>query len=423
MSPTVEPDVVTVAHDAGAAAIIGGLTPTEILAAWRAGADVVKVFPGRIATPGYFADLAGPLPHIPLMPTGNVDLETAPAYLKAGAIAVGVGKALDQSPASCRRTARGRPVRRCPVARGRRRIDRHEPMTDRPVAVVYGELLMRLDPPGFQRLVQADTFEVRFTGAEANAGVSLVNFGVPTRVVSRVPDSEIGEACVRFMRRHGLDTTFVARGGERLGLFYLETGVAQRPSKVIYDRSGTSFRTPEQTDYDWPAIFAGAAWFHFSGTAAALGPRAVEVLDEALTAAAGAGVTVSCDLNYRKMLWGDRAPASVMEPLMDRVHVLIGNEEDTERVFGIRAGASDPRAGRAGRGFLHASRAKSWFGGSASGPSPRPCAAAGPLLATVGQRSCPTAPTPGRAVPTTSTRSSIASARVMRSRAPSSTAS
>ena len=104
---------------------------------------------------------------------------------------------------------------------------------------------MRLDPPGFQRLVQADSFEVRFTGAEANAGVSLVNFGVPTRVVSRVPDNEIGEACLRFIRRHGLDTTFVARGGERLGLFYLETGVAQRPSKVIYDRSGTSFRTPE----------------------------------------------------------------------------------------------------------------------------------------------------------------------------------
>jgi 2-dehydro-3-deoxygluconokinase len=219
-------------------------------------------------------------------------------------------------------------------------------MTDRPVAVVYGELLMRLDPPGFQRLVQADSFEVRFTGAEANAGVSLVNFGVPTRVISRVPDTEIGEACVRFMRRHGLDTTFVARGGERLGLFYLETGVAQRPSKVIYDRSGTSFRTAEATDYDWPSIFAGATWFHFSGTAAALGPRAEAALDDALTAAAGAGVTVSCDLNYRKMLWADRSPAAVMEPLMDRVHVLIGNEEDTERVFGIRAGASDPSAGR-----------------------------------------------------------------------------
>jgi 2-dehydro-3-deoxygluconokinase len=219
-------------------------------------------------------------------------------------------------------------------------------MTDRPVAVVYGELLMRLNPPGFQRIVQADSFEVRFTGAEANAGVSLVNFGVPTRVVSRVPENEVGEACLRFVRRHGLDTTFVARGGDRLGLFYLETGVAQRPSKVIYDRSGTAFRTPEKTDYDWPAIFAGAAWFHFSGTAAALGPGAEAVLDDALTAAAGAGVTVSCDLNYRKMLWGDRSPGAVIEPLMDRVHVLIGNEEDTERVFGIRAGSSDVSAGR-----------------------------------------------------------------------------
>src|SRR5215210_998636 len=127
-------------------------------------------------------------------------------------------------------------------------------MTDRRHAVVYGELLLRLDPPGFQRIVQTDTFEVRFTGAEANAGVSLVNFGVPTRVVSRVPDTDIGEACLRFLRRHGLDTTFVARGGDRLGLFYLETGASHRPSKVIYDRAHTSIQTPTEGDYDWPAI-------------------------------------------------------------------------------------------------------------------------------------------------------------------------
>jgi 2-dehydro-3-deoxygluconokinase len=219
-------------------------------------------------------------------------------------------------------------------------------MTAGGFAVVYGELLMRLDPPGFQRLLQADSFDVRFTGAEANAGVSLVNFGVPTRVVSRVPASDIGEACVRFLDRFGLDTTFIARGGERLGLFYLETGAAQRPSKVIYDRGHSSFRTPSDQDYDWPAIFQDAIWFHISGTAAALGDRSVAVLDEALTAAATAGVTVSCDLNYRAALWGDRSPAVVMERLMDRVDVLIGNEEDTERVFGIKASRADVVAGR-----------------------------------------------------------------------------
>ena len=219
-------------------------------------------------------------------------------------------------------------------------------MTDRPVAVVYGELLMRLDPPGFQRIVQADSFEVRFTGAEANAGVSLVNFGVPTRVVSRVPENEVGEACLRFVRRHGLDTTFVARGGDRLGLFYLETGVAQRPSKVIYDRSGTAFRTPEKTDYDWPAIFAGAAWFHFSGTAAALGPGAEAVLDDALTAAAGAGSPSAATSTIERCCGVPLARRPVMEPLMDRVDVLIGNEEDTERVFGIKASGSDVSAGR-----------------------------------------------------------------------------
>lgn len=218
-------------------------------------------------------------------------------------------------------------------------------MTDRRHAVVYGELLLRLDPPGFQRIVQADTFEVRFTGAEANAGVSLVNFGIPTRVVSRVPDSEIGEACLGFLRRHGLDTSHVARGGDRLGLFYLETGAAQRPSKVIYDRADTAIRMPVDGDYDWPTILADAAWFHFSGTAAALGDRAVDALSEALSTAAAAGVTVSCDLNYRSMLWGDRPAGKVMEPLMDRVDVLLGNEEDAERVFGVKAGGSDVVAG------------------------------------------------------------------------------
>jgi 2-dehydro-3-deoxygluconokinase len=221
-------------------------------------------------------------------------------------------------------------------------------MTTGQLAVVYGELLMRLDPPSFRRLVQADSFEVRFTGAEANAGVSLVNFGVPVRVVSRVPATDIGDACLGFLRRFGLDTTFVARGGERLGLFYLETGAAQRPSKVIYDREHSSFRAPSDNDYDWPAILRDATWFHVSGTAAALGDRSVTVLDEALTAAASAGVTVSCDLNYRAALWGDRSPAPVMEGLMDRVDVLIGNEEDTERTFGIKASRTDVVAGRVG---------------------------------------------------------------------------
>jgi 2-dehydro-3-deoxygluconokinase len=219
-------------------------------------------------------------------------------------------------------------------------------MTDRRHAVVYGELLLRLDPPGFQRLVQTDTFEVRFTGAEANAGVSLVNFGIPTRVVSRVPDSEIGEACLGFLRRHGLDTSHVARGAGRLGLLYVETGVAQRPSKVIYDRADTAIRMPVDGDFDWPTILAGAGWFHFSGTAATLGDRAVDVLSEALNTAAAAGVTVSCDLNLRSLLWGDRSAGRVMEPLMDRVDVLLGNEEDAERVFGVKAGGSDVVAGK-----------------------------------------------------------------------------
>ena len=238
---------------------------------------------------------------------------------------------------------------------------------------------------------------MRFTGAEANAGVSLVNFGIPTRVVSRVPDSEIGEACLGFLRRHGLDTSHVARGGDRLGLFYLETGAAQRPSKVIYDRADTAIRMPVDGDYDWPTILADAAWFHFSGTAAALGDRAVDALSEALTAAAAAGVTVSCDLNYRSMLWGDRPAGRVMEPLMDRVDVLLGNEEDAERVFGVKAGGSDVVAGKVDAAAY--ARAAEELVRALRVPLRRDDAARAAVRrrATPGRPSSPTAPLPGRA--------------------------
>jgi 2-dehydro-3-deoxygluconokinase len=212
--------------------------------------------------------------------------------------------------------------------------------------IAFGELLMRLESKGYERLVQVDEFRVRYTGAEANAAVSLVNFGMDGYVVSKVPDNEIGQACLNYLSRFGLDTQYVARGGERLGLFYLESGAAQRASKVIYDRAHSAIRESTLADFDWEAICTDKDWFHFSGTAPALGENVQRVLEAGLKTAKKHGLSVSCDLNYRAKLWSPGEANRVMTGLMRYVDVLIGNEEDAEKVFGIRAEGSDVTQGK-----------------------------------------------------------------------------
>jgi 2-dehydro-3-deoxygluconokinase len=206
---------------------------------------------------------------------------------------------------------------------------------DRRRVIAFGELLLRLNPPGVERIVQASTFEVRYTGAEANAGVMLAALGAEAVAVSKVPANEIGQACLNYLRRYGVDTRYVVRGGARLGLFYLETGIAQRPSKVLYDREHSAFRSLAPEEIDWPTILDGAAWFHFSGTAPAAGPAVVATLKAGLDLARRRGVTVSCDLNYRARLWRPEEARSVMTDLMPCVDILIGNEEDAVTVFGL----------------------------------------------------------------------------------------
>lgn len=211
--------------------------------------------------------------------------------------------------------------------------------------VGFGDLLMRLEPPGLQRIVQASSFQVGFTGAEANAAVLLANLGVPARVASKVPASPVGQACVNFLRRYGLDTSTIVRGGERLGIFYLETGASQRASTVIYDRAHTSFATSGAADYDWARILDGASWLHFSGTAAALGESVRGALREGLQAARESGVTVSCDLNYRARMWSPAEAQEEMTRLAPYIDVLFGNEEDAATVFGVKAEGSDVKKG------------------------------------------------------------------------------
>jgi 2-dehydro-3-deoxygluconokinase len=211
--------------------------------------------------------------------------------------------------------------------------------------VGFGEVLLRLNPPAPERFRQANSFEVRYSGAEANVGVSLANFGVRASAVTKVPDNELGQACLDYLRRYGVNTDHVVVGGDRLGVFYLETGAAQRPSKVIYDRARSAFAESGPGDYDWDTILRGKDWLHFSGTAPALGPGVVQTLEEGLSKARQLGITTSCDLNYRAKLWSQEEASRVMNRLMPSVDVLLGNEEDAGNVFGIHGQGSDATSG------------------------------------------------------------------------------
>ena len=207
-------------------------------------------------------------------------------------------------------------------------------------AVFFGELLMRLGTKRHERFVQAQEFAVAYTGAEANAAVTLAHFGLETFVVAVVPENEIGQACINYLRQFGLHTGHIKRGGQRLGTLYLETGASQRASKVIYDRAGSAFTELEPGEIAWDEIFAGKDWFHFCGTAPALADNVAKVVEEACRSAREHGLTVSCDLNYRSKLWTPDEAKAVMVGLMEYVDVLIGNEEHADIMLGISAGSS-----------------------------------------------------------------------------------
>ena len=218
-----------------------------------------------------------------------------------------------------------------------------------PRVVCFGEIMMRLNPPGHMRFVQARSFEASYAGGEANVAVSLANFGVDAAFVSKVPKHEIGQAAVNALRQYGVDTSRVVRGGDRLGIYFIEKGASQRASKVIYDRAGSALALARPDEYDWEAILAGATWFHFTGITPALSDGAAAACMGALEAARKLKLTVSCDLNYRKKLWSKEKAGEVMARLMPYVDVCIANEDDASDVFGIHAQGTDTKKGEIGR--------------------------------------------------------------------------
>jgi 2-dehydro-3-deoxygluconokinase len=213
--------------------------------------------------------------------------------------------------------------------------------------VTFGEIMLRLSPPGFQRFTQARSFDVVYGGGEANVAVSLAGFGLPTDFMTRLPANDIGDSCLAFLRSTGTGTSKILRGGDRLGIYFLEMGAVQRGSKVVYDRANSSFATLAPGMIDWPEIFSGVKWFHWTGITPAVSDGAAAVCLEAVQTAKRLGLTVSCDLNYRKNLWkwGKKA-SEVMPELVNYADVAIGNEEDAEKVFGIKAPDVDVTAGK-----------------------------------------------------------------------------
>lgn len=212
--------------------------------------------------------------------------------------------------------------------------------------VTFGEIMMRLDPPGYQRFVQADSFNVSYAGGEANVAVSLANYGLTADFVTKVPGTEIGQSAVNALRKYGVGTQYMLRGGQRLGIYFVEKGASQRPSKVIYDRAYSSISEAGMDEFDWDKIFMDADWFHWTGITPALGGDLPEICLEACRKAKENGVKISCDLNYRKKLWTREKAGEIMSKLMPYVDVCIANEEDAKDVFGISAENSDIESGK-----------------------------------------------------------------------------
>lgn len=202
--------------------------------------------------------------------------------------------------------------------------------------VTLGEIMLRLSTPGNTRFIQSDSFDVVYGGGEANVAVSCANYGLDAYFVTKLPRHDIGQAAVNALRRYGVKTDYIIRGGDRVGIYYLESGVSMRPSKVIYDRAHSAIAEADASEFDWDAMMENADWFHWSGITPALSDKAAELTRQACEAAKRNGVTVSVDLNFRKKLWTKEKAQSVMRPLMKYVDVCIGNEEDAELCLGFK---------------------------------------------------------------------------------------
>lgn len=211
--------------------------------------------------------------------------------------------------------------------------------------VTFGEIMLRLSPERYNRFLQANKFDVNYGGSESNVAVSLANYGIDVEFVSKLPNNELGQSAINFLRQFNVGISNIIKDGERIGIYYIEKGASQRPSKVIYDRKNSAISNADINDFDWNEIFDSATWFHISGITPALSKSLAKITINACKKAKELGLTVSCDLNYRSKLWSQKEARKIMTEIIQYVDVCIANEEDIEKVFGIHAENSDVTKG------------------------------------------------------------------------------
>ena len=364
VSPGLNPKVVEHCVNSGYPIIPGVSTAGEIEQAMSFGLEIVKFFPAEAAGGLKFIKaISAPYPNIKFMPTGGINAQNIAEYAAfSKVIACGgswmVSKELisskdfkkieEQSSIALQIIKEARNPKKSPGALTALSSD-SKPSTktnQAPKVITMGEIMLRLSPTGFNRFVQADALELVFGGAEANVAVSLANFGMQSSYITKLPAHEIGQAAVNSLRRYGVDVSGIVRGGKRVGIYFLEKGASQRASKVIYDRANSAIAEASPEDFNWKEIFKGASWFHFTGITPALSKNAAEICLEACKTARSMGITVSCDLNYRKKLWTPDEAKETMSSICEFVDICISNEEDAEKVFGITSKNTDVSSGK-----------------------------------------------------------------------------
>lgn len=315
---------------------------------------VYKLFPafsGRLSNVDLSYSWKGPFKDLTVVYTGGITLETLKGAIRKDPGGVFCASALTKHIREPKRMKKEvqqwRSVLKPPlpkikkISNAKKGEEFHGPRV-----ITFGELMIRLSPSPGIRLQSARNFDLNFGGAEANVAVSLARFGIDASFVTSFPPNELGDHALRTLRMHGVDTGFILRKGKRIGVYYLEHGSGSRPSKVIYDRAHSAFSEMESSDLDWERILEDARWFHWTGITPALSDSVASSLRQGLEVAKKRGITVSADLNYRKMLWSEAKAREVMTGLMEYVDVLFGNEEDPTRVFGIRPKRTDVAAGK-----------------------------------------------------------------------------
>ena len=358
VSPGFNPAVVRRCLEKAVLPIPGCSTPSEMEAALALGLDAVKFFPAEEAGGlPYIKAVSAPYPTLKFIPTGGIHPGNLAKYLAFERVAACGGSWMVPPTAINAGDFAGITALAAEAVKiAACRLSSAAPETaPRPLpasgksVVTFGEIMLRLAPPAYYRFVQAASFDASYGGGEANVAVSLAAFGMDAAFVTRLPAHEIGQGALNKLREAGVDTRWIALGGGRLGIYFLEKGASQRPSKVIYDRAHSAFSEAGERDFDWNAIFDGAAWFHFTGITPALSDNAAALCHQACKTARAKGLTVSCDLNYRKNLWTREKAGDVMAKLMENVDVCIANEEDAADVFGIHAGSSSLLSGKLSR--------------------------------------------------------------------------